>query len=181
MLMLTGKYAKSAAILAALVGAFLVASAAAESKARIVRLSLVQGAVQIDRGAGQGFEKAFLNLPIVEGAKLKTGRDGRAEVEFEDGSALRLAQESQVEFPKLALGDDGGRLTSAKLISGVMYVNTAASKNDKLQINFGRESMTVADSAHFRIDFGDTDATLAVFKGKLSGIGPSGPFEVSEK
>src|SRR5262252_4474006 len=114
MLMLTGKYAKSAAILAALVGAFLVASAAVGSKARIVRLSDVQGTVQIDRGAGQGFEKAFLNLPLVEGAKLKTGRDGRAEVEFEDGSALRLARDSQVEFPRLALADDGAKLTTVK-------------------------------------------------------------------
>ena len=178
---MTGKLSKMLVILATLVAAFLVVSVSAESKARIVRLSDVQGSVQIDRAAGQGFEKAFQNLPVVEGAKLKTGRDGRAEVEFEDGSSLRLAQDSEAEFPKLALTDDGSKLTSIKLISGVMYVHAGANKGDKLNISFGRESIDLADSAHFRIDFADTDATLAVFKGKVRGTGPSGPFEVSEK
>lgn len=179
--MLTCKVGKMLAILAALVSAFLVVSASAESKARIVRLSDVQGTVKIDRAAGQGFEKAFMNLPLVEGAKLKTGDDGRAEVEFEDGSALRLAQNSEIEFPRLALGDNGEKLTSVKLISGLMYVNVHGSKGDQLQVNFGRESIALTEAAHFRIDFEDTEATLTVFKGKLSGTGPSGQFEVAEK
>jgi len=44
---------------------------------------------------------------VIEGCKLKTGKDGRAEVEFEDGSALRLAPDTEVDFTHLALGDDG--------------------------------------------------------------------------
>lgn len=179
--MSTCKLGKTLAILAVFVSVCVVVSAAAESKARIVRLSDVQGAVKIDRGAGQGFEKAFLNLPLVEGSKLKTGSDGRAEVEFEDGSAIRIAQDSQIEFPRLALGENGEKLTSVKLISGLMYVNAHGSKDDQFQFNFGRESVNVTEAAHFRIDFGDTDTTLAVFKGKLNGTGPSGQFEVAEK
>src|SRR3981189_680205 len=92
-----GKMLVTCAVLAA---AFLVVSASAESKARIVRLSQVQGTVQIDRAAGDGFDKAFINLPVIEGSKLKTGKDGRAEVEFEDGSALRLASVKKVAFTR---------------------------------------------------------------------------------
>ena len=106
-----------------LAAAFLVVSASAESKARIVRLSEVQGTVQIDRAAGDGFEKAFINLPVIEGSKLKTGKDGRAEVEFEDGSALRLAPDSEVDFTRLALGDDGQKLSTVQLVSGTVYAN----------------------------------------------------------
>src|ERR1700729_1594357 len=36
----------------------------ADSQARIVRLSQVDGDVQIDRAVGRGYEKAFINLPI---------------------------------------------------------------------------------------------------------------------
>ena len=36
--------------------------ALADSQARIVRLSDVQGSVQIDKNTGLGFENAFLNL-----------------------------------------------------------------------------------------------------------------------
>ena len=37
--------------------------ASAASQVRIVRLSDVQGSVQIDKNTGLGFENAFLNLP----------------------------------------------------------------------------------------------------------------------
>ena len=114
------KLGKMLAVLAVL-AASLVVSASAESKARIVRLSEVQGTVQIDRAVGDGFDKAFLNLPVIEGSKLKTGKDGRAEVEFEDGSALRLAPGSEVDFTRLALGDDGQKLSSVQLVSGTVY------------------------------------------------------------
>src|SRR5712671_7455626 len=98
------KLGKMLAMWAVLAAAFLVVSASAESKARIVRLSEVQGTVQIDRIAGEGFSKAFINLPVIEGSRVKTGNDGRAEVEFEDGSTLRLAPGSEVDFVHLALG-----------------------------------------------------------------------------
>ena len=73
-------------------------AAFAESHVRIVRLSSVEGQVQMDRATGQGLERAILNTPIVEGVRLVTGSDGLAEVEFENQSALRLADDSEVKF-----------------------------------------------------------------------------------
>ena len=51
----------------------------ADSHARIVRLSDIEGSVQIDRNTGQGFEKAIMNMPITQGMRLETGQSGRAE------------------------------------------------------------------------------------------------------
>jgi len=178
---------KMLAVWAVLAAAFLVVSASAESKARIVRLSEVQGTVQIDRATGDGFDKAFINLPVIEGSRLKTGKDGRAEVEFEDGSALRLAPESEVDFPRLALGDDGQKLSTVQLVSGTVYANLRQKKSgnktgDQFLLNFAGESVTGAEAAHFRVELdGDSKATVAVFKGKLSATSPSGQIEVAEK
>lgn len=178
---------KTLAVGAVLVAAFLVVSASAESKARIVRLSEVQGTVQIDRAAGDRFDKAFINLPVIEGSRLKTGKDGRAEVEFEDGSALRLAPDSEVDFTRLALGDDGQKLSTVQLVSGTVYANLHSKKSgekagDQFTLNFAREAVTVAGAAHFRVELdGTSKATLAVFKGKVSATSPSGEFEVAEK
>jgi hypothetical protein len=178
---------KMLATVAVLVAAFLVVSASAESKARIVRLSEVQGTVQIDRATGDGFDKAFINLPVIEGSRLKTGKDGRAEVEFEDGSALRLAPGSEVDFTRLALGDDGQKLSTVQLVSGTVYANLRPKKSgekagDQFALNFAHESVTVAGAAHFRVELdGASKATLAVFKGKVSATSPSGEFEVAEK
>jgi FecR protein len=174
--------AKTLAIGAVLASTFLVVSASAESKARIVRLSDVEGTVQIDRAAGEGFEKAFLNLPMMEGSRLKTGKDGRVEIEFEDGSALRLGPDSELAFSHLALGDDGQKLSTVQLVTGTAYANLNEKKGDRFLLNFAQESITVPDAAHFRLVLSDSSsATLAVFKGKVNATGPSGRFEVAEK
>ncbi len=183
------EYGKLLAGLAILATAVLTVPAGAESKARIVRLSEVQGTVQIDR-AGDGFERAFLNLPLIEGSKLKTGKDGRAEVEFEDGSALRLAPDSEVDFTRLALGDDGQKLSDVQLITGTVYANLHPKKGDKkgenktgdqFQLMFAQKSVAVAQSAHFRVGLSDAEATVAVFKGKVTATSSAGPVEVAEK
>ena len=59
--------------------AFYALPALAGSQARIVRLSDVQGSVQIDKNTGLGFENAFLNLPVMQGAQLRTRGNGRVE------------------------------------------------------------------------------------------------------
>src|ERR1700732_316161 len=170
MYMSIARLGKSLAMGGVLATAFLVVSASAESKARIVRLSEVQGTVLIDRATGDGFDKAFINLPVIEGSRLKTGKDGRAEVEFEDGSALRLAPDSEVDFTRLALGDDGQKLSTVQLVSGTVYANLHPKKSgnkagDQFQLNFAHESVTVPGSAHFRVELdGASKATLAVFK-----------------
>src|SRR3954466_1049224 len=164
-----------------LASTLLAVSASAESKARIVRLSDVQGTVQMDRGTGDGFDKTFLNMPVVEGSVLKTGADGRAEVEFEDGSALRIVPNSQVEFTRLSLGNDGQKLSAMQLTAGMVYVNFRGKKSDEFTLNFAREFATVTEPVHFRLGLNHDDATLAVLKGRLSVIGQSGQIEVEQK
>ena len=162
--------------------------ASANSKARIVRLSDVQGTVQIERAPGDGFDQAFMNLPVIEGTKIKTGKDGRAEIEFEDGSALRLAPGSEISFASLSLGDEGQKLNTVDLLAGTVYADlhlkSAYEKKtgDQFQLNFSHESLTVQQSAHFRAELaGSAHATLAVFKGKVRATGPSGLFDLADK
>ena len=63
---------------------FLLPLAWADSHVRIVRVSSLNGDVQVDRADGQGFDKAILNMPIVYGSRAWTRNDGQAEIEFED-------------------------------------------------------------------------------------------------
>jgi hypothetical protein len=151
--------------------------AMAESHVRIVRLSYIEGNVQIDRNTGQ-FEKSILNLPVTEGTKLRTGSDGRAEVEFEDGSTLRLAPGTTVQFPHLSLRDSGAKVSSVDLASGTAYVDFAGSKKDELSLQFGHEKTVLTRSAHLRISNGEKGAEISVFKGDVQVDGASGTTEV---
>jgi hypothetical protein len=158
----------------------LTVCAFADSNARVVRLSEVQGDVQVDRNTGQGFEKAFLNLPITKGVKLEAKRDGRAEVEFEDGSTLRITPNTVITFSQLSLRDSGAKVSAMHLQEGTVYVNFAGTKDDEFSLTFAHENLSASHSAHFRIEMGDTAATLAVFNGDLQIEGESGSVAVSK-
>jgi hypothetical protein len=97
------------------------AASNSHSKIRIVRLSEVKGEVQLDRQTGKGFEPAMGNLPVVEGEKLKTG-NGVAELEFEDNSTVRVAQDSMVEFPRLEMLPGGAKASTMTVLQGTVYV-----------------------------------------------------------
>jgi hypothetical protein len=153
--------------------------AMADSQARIVRLSDVQGSVQIDKNTGLGFERAFLNLPITQGTELKTLASGRAEIEFEDGSTLRLAPNSSVQFSTLSLNDAGKRVSVVNLVEGMAYVNWLG--KDEVSLNFSREKIALDHAAHFRIDTSTSAANLAVFKGDVDVDAPSGKVTVAKK
>src|SRR5437879_12497441 len=107
----------------ALTCALLALPATADSQARIVRLSDVQGTVQINKNSGLGFENAFANLPITQGTQLRTRENGRAEIEFEDGSTLRLTPNTTVEFSTLGVSDAGKHVSREDLVEGKSYVN----------------------------------------------------------
>jgi hypothetical protein len=166
-------------VLVAAVCALLALPALADSQARIVRLSDVQGSVQIDKNTGLGFERAFVNLPITQGTKLRAGANGRAEIEFEDGSSLRLTPNTTVEFNKLSLGDSGKRLSQLDLLDGMAYINWLG--KDDLTVNFSRETIALDHAAHFRVDTSTQAANLAVFKGDVNVEGPSGKLVVEKK
>src|SRR5437879_11968926 len=106
----------------------LAVPAFADSQVRIVRLSQVDGDVQADRNTGQGFEKAFLNMPVTQGMKMRTNKDGRAEIEFEDVSTLRMVPHTIVVFPDLLLRDSGGQATSVNVRDGTAYVTCTGRK-----------------------------------------------------
>jgi hypothetical protein len=167
-------------VVVGLAAALSVTPAFADSQVRIVRLSDVEGVVQVDKSAGQGFEKAFLNMPIVQGMKLAT-KDGRAEVEFEDGSTVRIAPKSTVEFSELTLRDSGGRVSTVVLKTGMAYVNyTAKGKADEFTVLFANEKIQASQAVHFRLDLATDNAELAVFNGEAKAEGPSGEVEVGK-
>ncbi len=149
-----------------------------DSQARIVRLSYVEGGVQIDRGSGYG--KAFLNLPLAQGTRLRTADEGRAEIEFENGSTMRITPKSEVEFSQLSLRNSGGRVSTVRVLSGTAYVDYQNAKNDEFTIDFAQARTTLADSSHLRIGVGDSASTVAVFKGNVRVEGSSGTVEVKK-
>ncbi|HEX6771193.1 MAG TPA: DUF6600 domain-containing protein [Acidobacteriaceae bacterium] len=133
---------------------------------RIVRLSQVNGVVQLDRQTGNGFETAFANLPIVQGSRLRT-EEGVAEVEFEDNSSLRLTPNTVVEFPELSLDASGARSSTIHIVQGQIYASMTKSKGNNVHITFGKESLTLDPAAHIALSLSGKQPRLDVFDGTV--------------
>jgi hypothetical protein len=137
-----------------------------DSHVRIVRLSDAKGHLGLDRKTGAGFEQTMQNMPIVQGEKLQTG-DGYAEVEFEDNSTLRLAPNSQVDFPLLALRSSGAKASTMKVVAGTVYVSTESTKGNEFMLEVGEAKMMVAPSTHLRVERNESRTVVSVFNGSV--------------
>lgn len=160
-----------------LVFALMVSAPAwADSEVRIVRLSLVDGPVQLDRANGQGFERAIMNMPITNGMQLWTRENSRAEIEFEEGSSIRVTPGTKVEFTQLILRTDGTRTTVMTIGSGRAYVNYSRKSGEDFRIVAGNREIALNRSVHFRVDVVGDRAEIAVFSGELD----AGPLRVKK-
>jgi hypothetical protein len=139
----------------------------ADSLARIVRLSYAEGEVQVDRQTGHGFERAILNLPITQGMQLRTGGAGRAEVEFEDGTTIRLAPSSQLDFQQLSLRDSGAKASMVELAQGTAYFDVHRQGDDKLTVAAAGSDIAIKHSSHFRVIAAESGQKIAVYSGEL--------------
>ena len=165
----------------ALACALLALPAAADSQVRIVRLSDVQGRVQIDKNSGLGFENAFTNLPITQGMQLRTGANGRAEIEFEDGSTLRVTPNTTVAFSKLGLNDAGKRVSTVDLVEGRAYVNWLGKSGDELTLNFSAGESGLDPACALPGGSSPDGAEVASFKNDLEVVAVSGTVKVDKK
>ncbi|HEY5177214.1 MAG TPA: FecR family protein [Terriglobales bacterium] len=151
----------TAFVLAATAGAF------AESHVRIVRLSYLNGQVQTDRATGQGLERAILNTPITQGVRVVTGNDGLAEVEFENESALRIAENSEIAFRTLSMNDNGAKVNEIEVVKGVVYLDARSKGDDIYRLKSGDSIFLVQRDTQLRLSVGPDPTRLAVFKGDV--------------
>ncbi|HEU5411818.1 MAG TPA: DUF6600 domain-containing protein [Candidatus Acidoferrales bacterium] len=146
------------------------------SYARIVRLSVVTGDVQVSRPAHPAWEAASVNMPVMQGMAIGTN-DGFAEVQFEDGTTAWIAPNTLVQFTELALAD-GGRITKLTLGQGTMSVLTELRKGDAFSLASGDETITTPKNALFRIDAFHDGASVSVLGGQAEVASATGTMQV---
>ncbi len=163
--------------------AFAVVSvgAQAESHVRIIRLSYIDGSVQMDRATGQGLERAILNTPVTEGVLLVTGNDGLAEVEFENNSTVRVGENSEVRFSKLVVNDAGAKVNEVELVKGTVYFDTKSSKDDIYRADVGNTAFLVHRDTQLRLSDDSGEPKLSVLKGEVELESQSHGVKVGKK
>jgi hypothetical protein len=154
------------ALFAVFLGLLLMASQSFASQARIVRLSFLDGPVDIER-PGVDSERAVLNMPVIEGTRLVVGKDGAVEVEFENSSTLRAVGPAIITFRQMSLDSSGNKTTYVDLQPGTYYFNVNHKGDDDFQVATLNRNVRVKKSARFRIIATDENSRLAVYKGEV--------------
>ena len=157
----------SAGLLALVLGAVspILRADDAALPARALRLSSVDGQVRLLFNNQVVADQAVPNMPLFEGNELVTGDDGRAEVQFEDGSVARLSPNSSLKLTVLR-GQDGAGDAEIKLEGGLGYFELQGpGQAGTIRIKFGDIVVTAGSPTVVRIDLDDPPGTLAVFSG----------------
>ena len=142
----------------------LAQSAPAQSSAvtRAARLTYMQGTVTIAGADIPGGVPAQLNLPLLSGVQLITGSDGQAEVEFEDGSVIRLTPNTALSLDKLTVQPDGVFLSSLSLRHGLAYCELRATPQYRYTLDAGGDILSPVENTTVRVNFDDPPAVFSV-------------------
>ena len=137
------------------------------SGVRIVRLSLAQGDVQIDRNSGDGWEQAIVNMPVIGGARIYAAEGAKAELEFEDGSSVRLAGPAQISVVELSSNAKDAAVNVIQVTSGEVYVNARIHHSDDFRVLAPTgESFAITKPSHLRFTVDQQTASLAMMYGE---------------
>ena len=133
--------------------------------ARAVRLSSVEGQVQISQGNTVLATQALVNTPLFEGTQIKTSDDGRAEIQFEDGSIARVSPDSSLTLSVLRLQGDATD-TQLTLDGGLGYFELQGdTPTDHIQVQFSGATVTTSGFSVLRINLDNPPGDVAVFSG----------------
>ena len=132
---------------------------------RLARFSYVKGNVTWRTSDGAAWSPASVNLPIRQGAQVWVTDGGRAEVQFDDGSLLRLGSGAVVTLQTL-FSDADGEFTELQMSEGLTTLELRASKSI-YQVNTPLVSIKSEGPSKVRIGV-DSDVEVAVQRGRAA-------------
>jgi hypothetical protein len=148
-------------------GAILLSQAAraddtGQPAAGAARLSSVDGQVRISMGGQVIADPAIVNAPLFPGTQVETGDDGKAEIQFEDGSVARLSPDSSLTLT--SLGGQGG--AEVILASGLGYFELqGGAQGGPMRVRFSGAVATATGFTVMRVKLDNQPGELAVFSG----------------
>src|ERR1039457_4703032 len=125
-----------------------------------MRISLIEGDVQIKTPEAGEWGLASINGPLAEGDQVWTPQGSRAELQLNNGTNIRLDEDSALQI--LSLDKDSSQFY---LSQGRAYIFYNASRGSVMQIDTPDASARAFNRANFSIGVSDRYSDVAVYKG----------------
>ncbi len=167
------------AAIAILVAAQPIRADDTQPAARAVRLSYVEGQVRVSQGDQVIAEGATVNMPLFEGMQVSTTQDGRAEIQFEDGSVARLSPNTTLTLSVLR-GEGTNGVAEMLLNGGLAYFEfQSGTQLGQFAVHFGDSTVTPTGNAVIRVRMDTPPGELAVLSGNADLSRGSGGAQLS--
>ncbi len=117
---------------------------------------------------GKDWVDADFDMKVYKGSWIKTGAESRCEITLEDGSIVRMEENSLQCFEKVkAIMDQ--RKSSIFLSAGKIWLNARKiiSKNDSFQVRTDKAVCAIRGTK-FRVDTGSNYTRISVYNGEVA-------------
>ena len=125
-----------------------------------MRISLVEGDIQIKTPDAGDWGYASVNTPVAEGDQVWAPYGGRVELQLNSGTYIRLGENSALQI--LSMDEDSSQFY---LSQGNAYIYYGAPGGGVIQVDTPDASTRAFDKAVFRIDMSEQYTDVAVYKG----------------
>jgi hypothetical protein len=128
----------------------------------VARVSLINGDVTARRGDSGDWIEAEVNLPLVEGDSIATGRASRAEVQLDYSNLLRLHEQARVNLAELA-----NRRFRVQLEQGMVTYSELRGGEADIDIETALVAVRPRKRGQYRVEvFGDQRVIVTVREGE---------------
>ena len=146
---------------------------------RLSRVSLIDGELLLQRGDDEEWTAASVNLPLRPHDRLWATDGARSEVQFDDGTVARLAENTNLDL--LNLDND---LTQLQLTLGVATISTPAARRGAqeipLELDTPQASLHLKPASSVRVDVAEDGSTvITVWDGEATINREEGPLTVA--
>jgi hypothetical protein len=139
-----------------------------------VRISFLEGDVQMRTTEAGDWVPAAVNTPLDQGDELWVPEGGRMEFQLNTGTSVRLDQNSALQILTLE------RTSSQFYLSeGHMYVDYNAPRGNVIQFDTPISSLRSYDRSVFRVDVPDQFTDVSVFRGSVDAEGRDGNTRIN--
>jgi hypothetical protein len=159
---------------------WLLAGASLYAQTRYARLGDIEGGVETQIHPTEAWKTALCNTPLLEASSVRTGPASHAEIEFDDGGVLRLAENSLCELSDYTRLSTGQRITHISLDAGVAYFDGESSSRDALVLSLPNARVAIRRGSRVRLEAGLDVTRLAVLEGEARLTSAAIELEVPE-
>src|SRR5829696_1055156 len=118
-------------------------------KARVARVSLISGEVNLRRNGNKDWETARMNYPLVEGDTISTGKGSQLEIQIDSRNFVRLTDSATLRI--VTLRDEGVALS---LVEGTLVLRLAKFDRDReyFEIDAPKSTLAAEKKGLYRVD-----------------------------